>query len=92
MSKSTLEWTIKEGALVRTFTFEDFIQATSFMMEIAIIAQLQRHHPYTINDYNKVEYRLWTTDAGNVITEKDYRLARTIDEAYVKYHLYNMTC
>jgi 4a-hydroxytetrahydrobiopterin dehydratase len=37
------------------------------------------HHPYWINVYNKVEIYLNTHDAGNMVTEKDHKLAKIID-------------
>jgi len=37
------------------------------------------HHPEWSNVYNTVEIRLSTHSAGNVVTEKDRKLAKTID-------------
>ncbi len=73
-------WKEQNNQLVRTFEFGDFSEAFAFMTRVAILAEKQNHHPEWINVYNKLEIRLSTHDAGNVITEKDRKLAKAIDE------------
>jgi 4a-hydroxytetrahydrobiopterin dehydratase len=68
-----------ENELVASFTFQDFVAAFAFMMEVAFIAEKMNHHPFWINVYNKVEIRLSTHDANNTITEKDRLLAQQIE-------------
>ncbi len=46
---------------------------------MAIVAEKQNHHPEIYNVYNKVIISLQTHDAGNVVTEKDHKLAEAID-------------
>jgi 4a-hydroxytetrahydrobiopterin dehydratase len=70
--------------LVGTFLFPDFITAWSFMSGVALLAEKQNHHPFWTNVYNKVEIRLSTHDAGNIVTEKDEKLALDIDKIYSK--------
>ncbi|MDG2418033.1 MAG: 4a-hydroxytetrahydrobiopterin dehydratase, partial [Saprospiraceae bacterium] len=43
------------------------------------------HHPNWSNVYNTVEIFLTTHDAGNIITEKDHNLAKTILTVFEKY-------
>jgi 4a-hydroxytetrahydrobiopterin dehydratase len=38
------------------------------------------HHPNWSNVYNKVTIDLTTHDAGNIVTEKDRKLAEAIDK------------
>jgi 4a-hydroxytetrahydrobiopterin dehydratase len=68
-----------DNELVASFTFEDFVAAWAFMMEIAFRAEKMNHHPLWTNVYNKVEIRLSTHDANNTVTEKDYALAEQIE-------------
>ena len=79
-----MEWTkINEGAtscLEKTFVFSDFSEAFSFMTRVALLAEKQNHHPDWSNVWNKVVVRLSTHDAGDVVTEKDLRLAEAIDK------------
>lgn len=72
-------WKEENDQLIRTFEFADFVSAFGFMTRVALIAEKLDHHPEWKNVYNKVEIRLSTHDAGNVVTEKDRELARKID-------------
>jgi 4a-hydroxytetrahydrobiopterin dehydratase len=72
-------WQEINNELVKTFEFNDFSEAFAFMTRVAIEAEKQNHHPWWSNVYNKVEIRLTTHDAGNVVTEKDHHLANAID-------------
>lgn len=49
------------------------------MTKVAIIAEKMNHHPNWSNVYNKVTIELSTHDAGNVVTDKDRKLAEAID-------------
>jgi len=71
-------WEERDNALHGVFTFEDFIQAFGFMSQVAILAEKQNHHPEWSNVYNKVQIKLTTHDAGNVVTDKDRQLAEAI--------------
>ena len=73
-------WTIQDNKLYRKFLFSDFIEAFSFMTKVAFIAEKIGHHPTFSNTYNTVEILLFTHDANNTITEKDYLLSKKIDE------------
>lgn len=76
-------WEEKENKLVRSFEFKDFSAAFAFMTRVALIAEKMDHHPSWTNVYNKVEIRLSTHDAGDIITDKDRQLAKAIDELEV---------
>lgn len=73
-------WIEENNALCRKFQFADFSEAFAFMTRVALLAEKADHHPYWINVYNRVEIRLSTHDAGNIITEKDRALAQQIDQ------------
>jgi 4a-hydroxytetrahydrobiopterin dehydratase len=72
-------WQEKNNQLYRAFEFIDFKEAFAFMTKVAMVAEKMDHHPYWVNVYNKVEIYLSTHDAGNMVTEKDHKLAKTID-------------
>ncbi|MBK8351936.1 MAG: 4a-hydroxytetrahydrobiopterin dehydratase [Chitinophagales bacterium] len=74
-----MDWITKDNKLEKEFVFKDFIDAFAFLTKVAIAAEKQNHHPEIFNVYNKVKISLQTHDAGNVVTEKDYTLAKTID-------------
>jgi 4a-hydroxytetrahydrobiopterin dehydratase len=73
-------WKEENNRLHRSFEFGDFSEAFAFMTRVAILAEKQNHHPYWTNVYNKVEIFLNTHDAGDIVTEKDHRLAASIDQ------------
>lgn len=72
-------WIEENNKLVRSFEFKDFITAFGFMSRVALLAEKANHHPEWTNVYNKVEIRLSSHDAGDVVTEKDRDLAAKID-------------
>ena len=65
--------------LIRTFIFKDFSEAFAFMLRVAIEAEKLNHHPLWTNVYNKVEIWLSTHDAGDIVTQKDIKLAEKIN-------------
>jgi len=73
-------WKETDNKLIRDFEFKSFVEAFGFITQVAIIAEKQNHHPYWSNVYNKVSIELNTHDAGDVVTEKDYHLAKAIDK------------
>ncbi|MGN6419798.1 MAG: 4a-hydroxytetrahydrobiopterin dehydratase [Pseudobacter sp.] len=72
-------WQEKNNQLYRQFEFRNFSEAFAFMMRVALEAEKMNHHPLWTNVYNKVEIWLSTHDAGDIITEKDRKLAQKID-------------
>jgi len=77
-------WQEKNNALYRQFTFKDFSEAFAFMTRVALLAERMDHHPNWSNLWNKVEITLSTHDAGDIITDKDRRMAEAIDELVSK--------
>ena len=80
-------WIEADNKLTRTFTFQDFSAAFSFMTRVAFLAEKMDHHPEWSNVWNKVEIKLSTHDAGNKVTEKDKKFADAIDRIYDDYPL-----
>ncbi|TND06534.1 MAG: pterin-4a-carbinolamine dehydratase [Bacteroidetes bacterium] len=75
-------WTEENDQLKRTFKFDDFAKAFSFMTRVAFAAEDLNHHPDWRNVYNRVEISLSTHDAGNKVTALDRELAGRIDTIY----------
>ena len=73
-------WTESDNKLNREFKFKDFNEAISFINRIAVVSEESNHHPEIYNVYNKVIISLCTHDQGSVITDKDYDLAKKIDD------------
>jgi len=75
-----MAWKEEHNALHRSFEFKDFSEAFGFMARVALAAEKMDHHPYWTNVYNKVTIKLNTHDAGDVVTDKDHKLAALIDK------------
>lgn len=72
-------WTEADNRLKKTYEFRDFTEAFGFMTRVALIAEKMNHHPTWTNTWNRVSFELSTHDAGDVVTEKDRKLAAAID-------------
>jgi 4a-hydroxytetrahydrobiopterin dehydratase len=72
-------WQEKENSLYQKFSFKDFSEAFAFMTRVALEAEKMNHHPKWTNVYNTVEIWLSTHDAGDIVTDKDKKLAKKID-------------
>ena len=75
-------WIEENNQLKRSFQFTNFIEAFGFMAKVALIAEKMNHHPDWRNVYNTIDIALYTGDAGNIITEKDRKLAKEIDQIF----------
>tara|TARA_B110000046_G_C12739159_1_gene291825 strand:+ start:162 stop:407 length:246 start_codon:yes stop_codon:yes gene_type:complete len=80
MSWSKESYDNNKEHLVQSYKFKNFIEAWGFMSQVAILAEKHNHHPNWSNVYNQVTIRLNTHDAGDIITDKDYKLAEAIDQ------------
>ena len=74
-----MEWAEQNNRLKKSFKFRDFSEAFAFMTRVALIAEKMDHHPYWTNVYNTVNIELSTHDAGDIVTDKDRKLAKAID-------------
>jgi 4a-hydroxytetrahydrobiopterin dehydratase len=72
-------WTLENDKLHREYAFRDFVQAFGFMTQAALLAERAAHHPEWFNVYNRVVVDL-TTHEANGITEKDFELARSMEQ------------
>jgi 4a-hydroxytetrahydrobiopterin dehydratase len=77
-------WIEENNQLKRNFLFKDFKAAFAFMTRVAEIAEDMNHHPKWINEYNKVDISLATHSAGDIVTDKDRKLALAIDKVFEK--------
>lgn len=78
--KNLQGWELKDGKLLKSFKFSNFVEAFGFMTKIALEAEKINHHPEWSNVYNTVVVKLSTHDTGG-ITDYDIKLAKIIDNA-----------
>ena len=72
-------WEETNNKLYKKFQFSNFSEAFAFMTRVAIEAEKMNHHPEWKNVWNTVEVWLSTHDAGDIVTDKDKKLAARID-------------
>ena len=77
-------WNHENNKLTKEFGFDNFRDAMAFINRIAFEAEEQVHHPEIFNVYNTVNISLSTHDAGGKVTEKDIKLAKTIESLFNK--------
>ena len=79
-----MNWSIENDKMERSFRFNDFKEAINFVNKVAKLAEKQNHHPTIfLHTYKIVDIGLTTAEEGNIITDKDYELAKLIDELLV---------
>lgn len=72
----------QNNALIGEFKFKNFTEAFGFLAQVAILQEKHNHHAKIENMYNRVTLTLTTHDAGNTVTEKDYKLAEEIEGVF----------
>jgi len=78
LSEELVDWTVASTGLERSFSFDDFVQAFSFMAAAALHCERLNHHPEWSNVYGAVHVRLFTHDR-NGVTDLDATLARQME-------------
>lgn len=87
MSKEEIEnaladlsgWKTENAQLKKRFSFANFAAALSFVNRVGAIAEASDHHPDVLFGWGYAEFFITTHDAGG-ITERDFALARQINE------------
>tara|TARA_Y100000991_G_scaffold115959_1_gene87482 strand:+ start:1411 stop:1644 length:234 start_codon:yes stop_codon:yes gene_type:complete len=74
-----MQWNEIDNTITKTFEFNSYLDGIDFVNAVANVAEQENHHPDISIGYCKVTISLTTHDAGT-ITEKDYKLAKLIDD------------
>ena len=74
-----MQWNEIDNTITKTFEFNSYLDGIDFVNLVANVAEQENHHPDISIGYCKVTISLTTHDAGT-ITEKDYKLAKLIDD------------
>jgi len=72
-------WSFEDDSLKKTFSFSNYRQAMSFLVRLSYEAEDLNHHPEIFNVYGTVKITLRTHDAGNKVTDLDFKLAEAIE-------------
>ena len=74
-----MQWNEINSTITKTFEFNSYLDGIDFVNEVANLAEQENHHPVIEIGYCKVTISLTTHDAGG-LTDKDYKLAKLIDD------------
>ncbi|WP_020222860.1 4a-hydroxytetrahydrobiopterin dehydratase, partial [Halarchaeum acidiphilum] len=72
------EWAHEGDEIVRTYEFDDYLEGVAFASEIGELADEAFHHPTIVIEYDAVDVRFTSHEAGGV-TEQDLELAAECD-------------
>ena len=79
--KELPDWSVNGKNIEASFAFKTFRDAISFIVQVAIEAEVMNHHPEFHNSYNKVSFSYCTHDAGHKITDLDTEMAARVSAA-----------
>ena len=74
-------WERDGDEIVRVYEFDDYLDGAAFATDVAEVAEEEFHHPTITIDYEEVEVRFTTHEAGG-ITDSDVRLAHLVNDEY----------
>ena len=72
-------WHIDRSLLCKEINFKSFRDSIDYINKIAVISEENKHHPIITNNYLFVALKLTTHDV-NGLTQKDFDLAKLIDQ------------
>lgn len=73
-----LGWRLMEGALEKTFSFDNYYETMSFVNAVAFIAHAEDHHPDLAVSFNRCTVRFNTHDVKG-ISVSDFFCASKVD-------------
>lgn len=72
---------LRENSLVAELNGSNFMEMVGILNDVAEIAEALQHHPnLKIYDYKNLQISITTHDEGNIITDKDWNLAKAIEK------------
>lgn len=75
------DWIEADNALKKTFHFNNFREALTFVNKVGETAENLQHHPdICIQDYKNVFISTTTHDRGRTVTAKDRELIEMVDK------------
>lgn len=80
-----MNWKEIDNKLTKTFEFNSYLNLKSFLEKAMAISEDMHHHFEAVHlpGSNKLRISLQTHSAGNIVTEKDHKLAEALDKIKV---------
>ncbi|MGW4817534.1 4a-hydroxytetrahydrobiopterin dehydratase [Streptomyces sp. NPDC004227] len=73
-------WSVDGDRLTRSFRLGSHFAATAMVVHIAQVQEELNHHSDLTLGYNRVSLSVNTHSAGGAVTEKDFELARRVQD------------
>jgi 4a-hydroxytetrahydrobiopterin dehydratase len=73
-------WSLEGDLIARVYKLPHHFAATALVVHIAQIQEELGHHSDLTLGYNSVRLTVNSHDAGGAVTEKDFALARRVEE------------
>jgi 4a-hydroxytetrahydrobiopterin dehydratase len=78
LAGETPAWTVEDLNLERRLSFADFNEAFGFVVQIALLAEAESHHPDICIAWNQVELT-FSTHTAEGLTRNDFIMAAKVD-------------
>ncbi|MEU0897816.1 4a-hydroxytetrahydrobiopterin dehydratase [Streptomyces massasporeus] len=73
-------WSLDKDHLIRSYRLGSHFAATAMVVHIAQVQEELNHHSDLTLGYNTVFLAVHTHSAGGAVTEKDFELARRVED------------
>ncbi|MFF8938201.1 4a-hydroxytetrahydrobiopterin dehydratase [Streptomyces paradoxus] len=73
-------WSLDGDHLIRSYRLGSHFAATAMVVHIAQVQEELNHHSDLTLGYNTVSLAVHTHSAGGAVTEKDFELARRVED------------
>lgn len=73
-------WSVDDGRLTRSYRLGSHVAAAALVMHIAAVQDELDHHSDLTLGYNTVSLSVHTHSARGALTEKDFALARRVED------------
>lgn len=77
------DWTLRDGALARTYRFANYYETIAFVNALAFMVHREDHHPDLVVGYNRCEVRFSTHSVGG-ISDNDFICAAKADAIFAQ--------
>jgi 4a-hydroxytetrahydrobiopterin dehydratase len=75
-------WKYVDNKISKEFEFPTFIDGLLFINKLAFFSEKIDHHPDIHIFYNKIRFELQRFDIGGKVTERDFTIAKKIEEMF----------
>ncbi len=78
-------WEYGNDKISKQFEFKSFLAGIDFVNSLASFCEEIDHHPDIHIAYKKIRFELQRFDVGGKVTDRDFTVARKIEELYKNY-------